>query len=227
MHKASNWLWGLVLILIGVVWGLSAMGLISFNVFFPGWWTLFIIVPCFIGLFDGDDDKTGDLIGLGIGIFLLLGCLSVVSIVTVWKLMVPVILVVVGLSIIFKDAFKKAIFKGAKKLNGQKGKEYWSTFSGQKLDFGGEEFEGCQLEAVFGGITCDLREAKIKEGAMIRATSIFGGITIRVPKDIEVKLVSTSMFGGASNQRKKVIEKEDAKTLYVDATCVSGGVEVK
>lgn len=227
MHKVSNWLWGLVLILVGVLWGMKALGLLSINIFFPGWWTLFIIVPCFIGLFDDDDDKTGDLIGLGIGVCLLLGCLSVVDITMIWKLMVPAILVIVGLSIIFKDALKRVFFKGAKKMNGRHGKEYWSTFSGQKLDFGGENFEGCQLQAVFGGITCDLREAKIQEGAMIQATSIFGGITIRVPKDIEVKIVSTSMFGGASNQRKNVTAKEGARTLYVDATCVFGGVEVK
>ena len=73
MKKISNLLWGLIFILVGVVFGLNALGISDINIFFNGWWTLFIIVPCFIGLFN-DDDKSGNLIGLIIGICLLLGC---------------------------------------------------------------------------------------------------------------------------------------------------------
>ena len=63
MKKISNLLWGLIFILVGVVFGLNALGISDINIFFDGWWTLFIIVPCFIGLFN-DDDKSGNLIGL-------------------------------------------------------------------------------------------------------------------------------------------------------------------
>ena len=51
MNKISNYIWGLVLVLLGVIIGLNTMGITSINLFFDGWWTLFIIVPCFINLF--------------------------------------------------------------------------------------------------------------------------------------------------------------------------------
>ena len=92
MKKISNLLWGLIFILLGVVFGLNALGITDINIFFDGWWTLFIIVPCFIGLFN-DEDKSGNLIGLIIGACLLLGCLDVVEFEIIWKLMVPFILV--------------------------------------------------------------------------------------------------------------------------------------
>ena len=69
MEKIKKLLWGLFFIVLGLVIGLNSLGITDINVFFKGWWTLFIIVPSFIGLFD-DEDKTGNLIGLVIGVVL-------------------------------------------------------------------------------------------------------------------------------------------------------------
>jgi len=227
MNKVTNWLWGVVLVALGVILGISALGIVEINLFFPGWWTLFIIVPCFISLFGKDDDKTGDLIGILIGVCLLLACQGVIRFDLLWKLIVPVILVVIGVSMIFKDALKGKVLKEVKKVQGKSGgKEYWATFSGQNLNFAGEKFEGCRLEAVFGGIKCDLREAKIEDGTLIKASAVFGGVTIYVPKDMKVKVVSTSIFGGTSDKRKDT-NNEAEKTLYIDATSVFGGVEIR
>lgn len=227
MNKMTSWLWGVVLIVLGVILGVSALGIIEINLFFPGWWTLFIIVPCFISLFGKDDDKTGDLIGILIGVCLLLACQGVIRFDLLWKLIVPVALVVIGVSMIFKDALKGKVLKEVKKVQGKSGqKEYWATFSGQNLNFAGEKFTGCRLEAVFGGIKCDLREAKIEDKALVKAGATFGGVTIYVPEDVKVKVVSTSIFGGTSDKRKN-INDEAEKTLYIDATSVFGGVEIR
>lgn len=225
MKKISNLLWGLIFILVGVVFGLNALGITDINIFFDGWWTLFIIVPCFIGLFN-DDDKSGNLIGLIIGACLLLGCLDVVEFEIIWKLMVPFILVMIGLSFIFKDMLNSKIKKDIKKLNKNDLKECCACFSSQDLDFGNEEYKGSSLTAVFGGIKCNLKDAVIKEDVVINTTSIFGGITIYVPKDVNVKVSSTSIFGGVSDERKDKI-KDSKYTIYVNATTMFGGVEIK
>lgn len=225
MNKVSNLLLGLIFILVGVVFGLNALGITDINIFFDGWWTLFIIVPCFIGLFN-DDDKSGNLIGLIIGACLLLGCLDVVEFEIIWKLMVPFILVMIGLSFIFKDMLNSKIKKDIKKLNKNDLKECCACFSSQDLDFSNEEYKGSSLTAVFGGIKCNLKDAVIKEDVVINTTSIFGGITIYVPKDVNVKVSSTSIFGGVSDERKDKI-KDSKYTIYVNATTMFGGVEIK
>ena len=102
MKKVSNILWGIVLIVIGVISGLNALEITDINIFFKGWWTLFIIVPCFIGIFN-DESKTGNLIGLVIGVVLLLGSRDIISFEIIGKLIVPIVLIGIGLSIIFKD----------------------------------------------------------------------------------------------------------------------------
>lgn len=226
MRTFKNILWGLVLIVLGILLGGKALGLWNINVFFKGWWTLFIIVPSFIGLFD-EDDKTGSFIGLIVGIILLLSCRDVIDFSLVWKLILPIILVVIGLSFIFKDTFNKEINKNIKKLNKKMTfKEgFTSTFSGQNINFDKEEFKGTTLNVVFGGIELDLRKAIINGDVVINATSIFGGINVYAPKNCRIKIKSNSIFGGVSNQRK--FEKNEGEhTIYINVSCIFGGVEI-
>lgn len=225
MIKISNILWGLVFIVVGVIFGLNALNITDINIFFDGWWTLFIIVPCFIGLFK-DEDKSSNLIGLVIGICLLLGCINIIEFALIWKLMVPVILVMIGLSFIFKDTLNSKIKKEIKKLNKTETKEYCSCFSGQTIDFNNEEFKGCTISAIFGGVKCDLKNAIIKNDVVINATSIFGGITIYVPENVNVKISATSIFGGVSDERKNKT-KNNEYTIYINTTSMFGGIEIK
>lgn len=203
-------------------------GITNINIFFDGWWTLFIIVPCFIGLFK-EREKTGNVIGLAIGVILLLCCQDMIDFETVWKLLVPAILIIIGVSLIFKDAFGSKINEEIKKLNESKTKDggYCATFSGQNIKFDGEKFNGTDLNAIFGGIKCDLRNAIIENDVVINTSSIFGGTEIYIPENVKVKVKSTSIFGGVDEKKQNKIENADAHTIYINATCLFGGVEIK
>ena len=226
MNNIKNILWGIILVIIGVIIGLNTIGITDIDIFFDGWWTLVIIVPCFIGLFT-NKDKTGNIIGLLVGVILLLGMQNIIDFNLIWKLLLPSIIVIIGLSLIFKNTFNSKINSEIKKLNSKdtKDNEYWATFSGQRIDIPNEEFKGATLNSVFGSITCDLREAKIKEDVVINASSVFGGIDIIVPDDVNIKIKSNSIFGGVNNKKKN---NEDKKyTIYVNASCLFGGVDIK
>ncbi|MGM9639884.1 MAG: LiaF transmembrane domain-containing protein [Faecousia sp.] len=225
--KAKSVIWGLILVAVGAVLALNAVGLTNIDVFFDGWWTLFLIVPCAAGLFSAKD-KTGNLIGLGIGVILLLACQNVIRLDLVWKLIFPVMIVAIGLRLIFKDTFNRKSREAVRKLKEQgiPMREYCATFSGQDLDFTGETFRGAELNAIFGGVKCDLRTALIPEDAVIDACSVFGGIDIYVPEDVNVKITSNSIFGGVSNKRKKQ-KTEGGVTVYINGSCIFGGVDVK
>lgn len=226
MNNIKNILWGIILVIIGVIIGLNTIGITDIDIFFDGWWTLVIIVPCFIGLFT-NKDKTGNIISLLVGVILLLGMQNIIDFNLIWKLLLPSIIVIIGLSLIFKNTFNSKINNEIKKLNNKntKNNEYCATFSGQRIDFPNEEFKGATLNSVFGSITCDLREAKIKEDVVINASSVFGGIDIIVPDDVNIKIKSNSIFGGVNNKKKN---NEDKKyTIYVNASCLFGGVDIK
>jgi len=227
MNNFSNLLWGIILVVVGIIFGLNALDITNINIFFDGWWTLFIIVPCFIDLFK-DKDKTGNIIGLVIGIALFLSCQGILSFALIGKLFFPVILVFIGLSIIFKDSINKKVKQKVKELNknNEDKYEYTATFGSNDIDFTNQVFEGCNLSSVFGGITCDLRNATIKSDSVINISSIFSGVTIYIPEDVNVKVTSTPIFGGVSDERKKKTH-DNKVTIYISATCLFGGVDIK
>lgn len=227
MKKFGNVLWGIVLIVVGLIIGGNALGITNINIFFDGWWTLFIIVPCFIGLFK-ENEKTGNVIGLLIGIALFLGCQDIINFDLIWKLALPTVLVIIGLSIIFKDTLGGKVNEEIKKLNEKRSgaNTYCATFSGQKVKFDKEPFTGADLTAVFGGVECDLRNAIIESDVVINVSSIFGGIDILAPSNVKVKAKSTSIFGGVEN-RSNTNGEENTHTIYVNGTAIFGGVEIK
>ena len=227
MKKFGNILWGLVFIIVGLILAGNALGITNINIFFDGWWTLFIIIPCFIGLFK-ENEKTGNIIGLLIGIALLLCCQDYLDFDTIWKLLVPAILVAIGISFIFKDTINSKLNKEIKKLNeNKKGQnEYCATFAGQDVRFDNEEFKGTDLTAVFGGVKCDLRKAIINEDTVINCSAIFGGIEIFIPENVNIKIKSTPIFGGVSDKAVHA-NKEAVHTIYINSTCVFGGVDIK
>lgn len=227
MRKFGNILWGILLIIIGLIIGGNSLGITNINIFFNGWWTVFIIVPSFIGLLK-DEDKTGSLIGLLIGIALLLGCQNILNFDLIWKLAFPAILVIIGLSIIFKDTLGSKVNEEIKKLNQNRNNvnKCCATFSGQNIKIENEKFTGADLTAVFGGVKYDLRNAIIESDVVINASSTFGGIEIYVPANVIVKTKSTAIFGGVEN-KANTQTNENSHTIYVNGTALFGGVEVK
>lgn len=224
MKNITKLLWGFVLIGLGLIIGLNSFGITNIDIFFDGWWTLFIIIPCLINLFNKKEEKTGNIIGLIIGVLLLLSCQDILSFDMIAKLIVPVILVIIGLSLIFKNTLQKNISDKIKieKKNGLE--NITATFSGQRVNKE-EEFKGANLDAVFGGVTLDLTNAKIEKDAVIEASAVFGGVVILVPKDVNVQVKSTSIFGGVTNKIQN--KKDNEKVIYIEATSLFGGVEIR
>ena len=224
-NKISNVIWGIVFIVFGALFALNALDIADIDVFFDGWWTLFIIIPSGIGLIT-ERDKTGNLIGIAVGVFLLLCCRDILSFSMLWKLLVPTVIIIVGLKMIFSSLFGRKANKILENIreNGNTPQSGHATFSGCTLNYKDQVFEGAELSAVFGGVKCDLREAIIEKDCAIEVSAIFGGIDILVPENINVKVSSTCIFGGISN---KTAPHVGAPTLYITGTCMFGGVDVK
>ena len=224
MKKIGSLIWGILFIIVGLIFGLNAMGITDINIFFRGWWTLFIIIPSLIGVIK-ESYKVGNYIWLLIGIVLLLSAQGIINFSTIWKLALPTILVIIGLSIIFKDVVGSKINDKIKELNKQRKTEYYATFSGEELTLTGSEFKGASLNAIFGGIDINLKDAVIEEDIVINSTAVFGGVDILVPNNVNVKVKSSSIFGGTDN--KMTENKENVPTIYVKAFNLFGGTEIR
>ena len=224
MKDKGNLIWGIILIVIGLIIGLNSLGIANINIFFDGWWTLFIIIPSLIDIIKRPS-KRESYVWLAVGIVLLLCAQGILSFKIIGKLILPVILVGIGLSILLKDKVGAKVKEKIKTLNEEGLEEYYATFSGQEINPKGEEFKGASLNAIFGGIDLNLTEAQIQKDTLINVTSVFGGVDIKVPSNVNVKVKSTSIFGGVDNKVKKYTES--LPTIYVKAFCLFGGADIK
>lgn len=227
MRKLGNTLWGIVLIIIGVILTLNALEITNINIFFNGWWTLLIIIPSAIELI-AREDKFWSAIWLIIGIILLLACRDILDFELIWRLTIPVIIILIGINLIFKDKLDKRMEKKNKELKEKvEGlEEYCATFGEVKADFNNQEFKGASLTAVFGSTDLDLRKAIINEDKLIKTCAVFGGIEIMAPENVNIKVKSTPIFGATSNKTNRKYD-EKLPTIYVNSFCMFGGVDIK
>ena len=231
MKQMKPIIWGVAIIALGVIFGLNALGLFTFDIFFDGWWALFIIVPSVISLFT-EKDKLASLGFLAAGIILLLAAQNVFSYDVAWKVILAVFLVVAGLSIIIKSTFRNQNDKEVEKKvreaekDGKTMDSQMAIFSGSDRVYKDETFQGSNLVAIFGGAKLNLKHAKFDKDTVIKAFTLFGGIDIIVPDDVKVKLKSGFIFGGFSDDRKNATEK-GKYTIYIDAAGGFGGVTIK
>ena len=227
MRKLGNILWGVVLIVIGVILTLNALEITDINIFFDGWWTLLIIIPSAIELI-ARENKFWSVVWLIIGILLLLACRDILDFDLLWKLTIPVILILIGINLIFKDKIERTMEKKNKELKekGQHLEEYCATFGEIKEDFNNQEFNGANANAIFGSIDLDLRKAVINEDKLIKTCAVFGGIEIIVPENVNIKVKSIPIFGATSNKTGRKYD-EKVPTIYVDSFCMFGGVDIK
>lgn len=145
----------------------------------------------------------------------------------------PVVIMLIGLKFIF----------GKRHHCSNKNKEGWTekalpqsesgspisisvAFAGDSYNYTGEEFSGAKIAALFGGVKLDLRQAKFESDVTIDAQTMFGGIQLLVPSTIKVIVSSHSFIGGVGNHTCANISNE-TRTLYINANCLCGGIDIK
>ncbi len=226
MNKSTKIICGLVLVLTGVMLTLRAFDVVPAGLFFPGWWTLTIIIPSLVGLIT-EREKSLSILGLVVGVLLCLACNSVISGWLIVQLIIPTIAITVGVALLFAGLQKKHNCKPpAADTYGRGVESFYTCFSASDICFDDEYFEGAQITATFGGVKCDLRNAYFSSDCVIDATVNFGGISILVPDDVNVAVDSAIILGATSCRRRKH-RNDNAHTLFVNSSGMFGGVDIK
>lgn len=230
MKQLKPIIWGVAIIAVGVIVAGNALGLFNIDVFFSGWWTLIIIIPSAIALIT-EKEKLSSLTFLACGVILLLAAQDVFTYGVAWKVILAVILVMIGVSILVKNLYHnkndQEVAKKVKKLGGDdKMDAQMAIFSGNDRVYKNEVFSGSNLLAVFGGIDLDLRNAIFDKDTVIKVFCLFGGITIKVPDNVCVKVKSGFIFGGITDDRKDDASEDTKYTIYIDAAGGFGGVTI-
>jgi predicted membrane protein len=102
-----------------------------------------------------------------------------------------------------------------------------AIFGGVKKNVLSKNFKGGEIVAVMGGAEVNLTQADFTGKVMIDSFNMFGGTKLIVPPDWEVQSNVVTIFGGVDDKRSPVPSLAPGKVLYLDGTCLFGGLEIR
>jgi len=138
----------------------------------------------------------------------------------------PALLIIIGLVLIFGSS--KLFRRGDMTLSkGEDFIEEVAVFGGGDRVVNSQAFRGGKIISVFGGSKVDLTKAELAPGHVeIEIVSIFGGSTLVVPGEWNVKLEVFNIFGGYGDKRVRG-QVDFNKTIVVKGVAIFGGGEIK
>ena len=216
---------GLILILAGVGYAGSVLGFWRFDLFFDGWWTLFLIVPCLFSIL-AKGFEAGNLLGLAIGVMLLLSAQGFVRMQTIIRLSIPLILVCIGLGLVIRPRYNRNLPKLTGQGNMEGAPDICAIFGTENRRITNAITGGANLTAVFGTLTIDLRDAQLTTDIMVQTTAVFGSVNLLLPEGTPVRADGFSLFGSLHNHMSDQGE-EGRPAVFVSGVNVFGGTEVK
>ncbi len=216
---------GVTIVALGGVLLLRNLEIIKFdswNVFWGTVWAAGLVLAGLVTIVSSRKllTRAWGLLLMAAGVSIGLNAYGIID-VSIWKLFWPVVLIAVGLMMVF--SIGSANRKRAEK-SGTDDNEKVAIFYGEQSRVRGD-YTGGSATAIFGGVDLDLRQANIKDGAIIDVFTFCGGININLPDDVIVKNEVRGVLGGSDD---KTMSKPSAKkTIYLKGECVLGGLEIK
>jgi predicted membrane protein len=219
---------GVILVLVGLFLVLKNTG------FFPGFieniifsWPMLLITIGVVITIGSSGSKTSGIIVMAVGAFFLIPHIfrETFDVNMFW----PSIFIIIGVIFIFSRR------KGWNSVTttAQTGDDYIDyvhVFSGGERQIVSDNFRGGKVTAVFGGSEIDLTKARLAPGiSELELACVFGGTTIIVPDDWNIKIEVVPVLGGFGDSRKLNPGRtiDTTKQLVIKGAVVFGGGEVK
>ncbi len=218
--------WGLLLILLGVVFLLDRMGRLDFGDLIGRYWpVIFILIGISILLSNNLRNAGSGIFFILFGTFFLLLRLRIFD-QAVWRYLWPVAIIAVGLWILLRPAFHP----GRTKMPEMTGDDLAinQVFSGTARKVESQNFRGGKADVVFGSAEIDLRAAKLAGGqATLVLSVVFGNIEVIVPREWQVVLAGTPVLGSIKSNKAAATDMATTGTLSIQGSVVFGSIEVK
>ncbi len=144
----------------------------------------------------------------------------------------PLILIFIGIGVLFKTnnrLKKKEWHMREPSTTTDNLMEATAIFGGENKKISSYNFKGGKITTIFGGMELDLTNCYLaKEGASIELLAVFGGVSLKVPKEWNVQSELIPIMGGVEDKINKFPDSyvDPAAILILKGTVVMGGVEI-
>jgi len=147
---------------------------------------------------------------------------------------IPFIILMVGFRLLFKSSDKDFVnrlkFRKTPTEISEDRINDIAIFGGTNKQFVSNNFKGGEITAIFGGSEIDLTDCKLASGPQfIDVVCCFGGTTLIVPKEWNIRIDIVPIFGGFTHKGKKTVSSVplDENILTIKGLAIFGGGEIK
>lgn len=220
---------GVILVLAGFLLILRNTGFFSDfidDVVFS--WPMLLVTIGLIITIGSSGSKTAGIIIMAVGAFFLIPVIFRETF-NIYNMFWPSVFIILGIILIFSRR-NKWHQSGKISESGENVIDFVYVFSGGERQIVSENFRGGKVSAVFGGSEIDLTRSSLAPGAnVLEITCVFGGISVIVPDEWDVKIEVTPVLGGFGDERKLRPGRvtDPGKQLVIKGAVVFGGGEVK
>ena len=214
---------GILFIALGIGFLLDRMDIITFSTLISTYWPAILILIGVSQLFSRGHSSVSGLVLIFIGLFFLLRKLDILP-ADISKYFWPALLIILGIVVIFGRPRNIGI-----PVSGEDILNHFVIFSGLENKSVSKDFKGGTATAIFGSVDLDLRDADLRpEGAFLDLTTVFGGISVKVPDRWKVSVTGTPLFGGWENKTRAPSEaSQNQPELKVRCFAMFGGIDIK
>ena len=219
---------GIILVLVGLFLVMRNTGIFPDfieNVIFS--WPMLLVTIGLVITIGSSGGKTSGVIVMAVGAFFLIPHIfrETFNVDMFW----PSIFIIIGIIFIFS---KRKGWNSVSRVDqvGDDYIDYVHVFSGGERQIVSDNFSGGKITAVFGGSEIDFTKAKLAPGvSYLEIACVFGGTTIIVPDDWNIKIEVVPILGGFGDSRKLNPGRtiDTTRQLVIKGAVVFGGGEVK
>lgn len=211
---------GAAIIIVGGALFLDGLHIVDTSSILNNWWPLLIVTAGVAMLVSDSKNYIWAFIVMAVGVFVQLRVLGFYSDVNIWQVLVPLVLIIIGVSV----ATGRAIFPQTRIA--ESSDDVVAILGGSDHKNLSDDFTASKVTAILGGAKIDLRKATIKKEATIEVLTLMGGIELVVPRSVIIENKTNAILGGVDNKTDQEITKNSPRLVIV-GDVIMGGVEIK
>lgn len=215
----------------------------GFTLFFPGWGSLFLIIPSVYFLIRNPFSWFWP-VCLLIGVLILISKLELFTFSTAVAIVLSVLVIFIGVRILLAPLFRRVrrrrMRKKINQLTGESGISFtddhsagmeWDgsysvSFGERHVDMDGLNFTSATLSVSFGELVFNLNGAHIHDCAVIDANCSFGELRIILPPHVRAEVNRNGAFSEVANRHPNP-DDPGAPVVYINASCSFGEIAVE
>jgi len=208
---------GVVVIVAGIGFLLDNLNVIDFS--FGAYWPLLVVLAGLLLFANNTRNWLLPLFLILLGGLYQLRELDLISF-QPWQVIWPLVIVAIGLSLLFRRSYVSNLASKNER------DDVFALMGGSQITNTATSFKGSKVTAIMGGAQIDLRKTGIADDAVIEVFSLWGGIEIVVPENVQILNKINCIMAGSEDKTMQKVDKKSPR-LTIAGDLIMAGVVIR